>query len=104
MPIGSSVLTLPILQEIVAQMAASCGFADESPADLLLLLTEELGELARAVRRESGLAAAPDTASANVADELADCAILLLRMADAYGVDLGQAVLAKCEANERRYS
>lgn len=96
--------TLASLTRRVQKMAATCGFAAESPADLLLLLTEEVGELARAIRLESGLVAAPDTASANVRDELADVVILALRLAAASGVDLGQAVSEKCAQNERRYS
>ena len=103
MPAVSSSLTLSALADSIAHMAAACGFADEAPRDLLLLLCEETGELARAIRLAEGLAVAADTSSASLPAELADCAILLVRLALAYRVDLGAAVLAKCAQNERRY-
>lgn len=103
MPLTASVLTIDILSGIVSQMAERCGFADESAQDTMLLLCEETGELARAIRRSAGIACAPDTASANVSEELADVVILALRLAAASGVDLGGAIVAKVEQNERRY-
>lgn len=96
--------TLASLSRRVQRMAASCGFADEPPLVLLALLASETGEVARAVCAIEGVASAPDTASANLPDELADVVILALRLATAHHIDLGASVQAKCAANERRYA
>ena len=96
-------MTLGFLQTMIAAMAARCGFANEPPLVLLAKLTEELGELARAVCEREGIARAPDTAHASLPDELADGLILLFRLADAYRVDVAEAIQAKVTANEQRY-
>lgn len=44
-----------------------------------------------------------DARRADIADEVADVAILLFEMADNLGFDLGKIVLAKLERNESRY-
>lgn len=42
-------------------------------------------------------------ARAHVAQEMADVAIYLIRLADVMGVDLGAAIEAKLKVNERRF-
>ena len=43
--------SVSFLQQYVDEMVNIRGFADETPQDCLLLLTEELGELAKEVRK-----------------------------------------------------
>jgi NTP pyrophosphatase (non-canonical NTP hydrolase) len=83
-------------------MARRRGWDDESARDTMLLLTEEIGELARAVRKHEGLKRdhAYDT---DIAEELADVQLYLLHLASIQKIDLGDAVTAKETHNEKRF-
>jgi len=69
----------------------------------MLLLTEEVGELARAVRVRLGVARAEAT-DADVGEELADVQLYLVHLANILSVDLASAVTRKEEKNVRRHS
>lgn len=95
--------SLPELQRYMARVVAQRGFADESARDVMLLLIEEIGELAKAIRKSTGLKV--DTADKShkpVADELADVLIYTLDLANICGVDLIKAFIQKEAANEKR--
>ena len=97
-PLG---LALPALQRWLALTARRRGFGDETVSDLLLLLTEETGELARAVRVHEGVARAePGDAAAS---ELADCLIYLFLLANALEIDAERALLDKEGRNAGKY-
>lgn len=92
------------LQDYYRRIAQRRGWADESPRDTLLLMTEEMGELARAVRKEVGLARDGVFPEGSVGEELADLQLYLVHLASALGVDLGSAVTTKERANAERHS
>ncbi len=84
------------LQNAVRAMTVKRGLDDESPRDIALLLMEESGEVAKAVRVLSGLKV--DLASRNppsLAEEIADCMIYLMHLANVTGVDAQAGLLAK---------
>jgi NTP pyrophosphatase (non-canonical NTP hydrolase) len=89
-------------QEYVHKMVVERGFDKETPKDILILLTEEWGELARAVRKAEGLKMADDTERARIAEELADCFIYLLDIANQYNINLEKAFREKEEKNKQR--
>ncbi len=91
------------LQTYYERVAASRGFDSESPQDAMLLLTEEVGELARAIRKTVGLARATSD-NADPAEELADVQLYILHLANVVGVDLASAVRLKEEVNHERYT
>jgi NTP pyrophosphatase (non-canonical NTP hydrolase) len=93
---------LNVLQEYYGRMADVRGFAGESPQDTLLLLVEEVGELAQAVRKSLGIARASD-ASHDPANELADVQLYVLHLANVMNLDLAAAVAAKERVNDARY-
>jgi NTP pyrophosphatase (non-canonical NTP hydrolase) len=95
--------TLKALQAYYAQAATTRGYSDETAQDCLLLLTEELGELARAVRQ--GLRLTRDHAFTNngPAEELADVQLYLVHLANILSIDLDLAVQNKERENWRRY-
>ena len=68
--------SLKQLQTYVDEMVNIRGFADETPQDCLLLLTEELGELAKEVRK-SHTHIKNDTAKNNTKDLTAKLAMCL---------------------------
>jgi NTP pyrophosphatase (non-canonical NTP hydrolase) len=93
---------LQALQRYYGRVAARRGWADESAQDTLLLLTEELGELARAIRKSSGLARDGDWTQDPVETELADVQLYLVHLANVLGVDLANAVSDKERTNAQR--
>ena len=89
--------SLKQLQDYVEEMVNVCGFADETPQDCLLLLTEELGELAKEVRK-SHTHIKNDTAKNNEKDlngEMGDVLMMLLALRRTLDVDLLQAFREK---------
>lgn len=89
--------SLKQLQDYVEEMVNVRGFADETPQDCLLLLTEELGELAKEVRK-SHTHIKNDTAKNNEKDlkgEMGDVLMMLLALRRTLDVDLLQAFREK---------
>lgn len=95
---------LATLQAYVQKVVAARGFDKETLRDVLLLLMEEVGELAKAVRKQTGLKTAANDPNANkvVAHELADCLIYLLDIANLANVDLDLAFREKELINSRK--
>lgn len=92
------------LQTYYRTAAVRRGWDDETARDTLLLLTEELGELARAIRKSEGLARHQASADSDVAGELADVQLYLVHLANALQLDLSGAVTAKERINAQRFS
>ena len=86
-------------------------FADErawerfhTPRNLLLAVMSELGEAAEIVRWHGDSdPAIPPESQAHWNDEIADVAILLIRLADRSGVDLGTAIRSKLARAGEKY-
>jgi len=92
------------IQKYIQKVVQKRGFSNESARDILLLLVEEIGELAKVVRKFSGLKVDRSKLSSkyNLEEELADVFIYLLDLANIYGVDLYTAFHNKELANEKR--
>lgn len=97
---GSGLNRLQRYYDVVARRR---GWSDESARDTVLLLTEELGELARAVRRLEGMARHQSDSAADVGAELADVQLYLVHLANGLGLDLSAAVTAKERVNASRF-
>lgn len=94
---------LPILQSYIKDISLKRGFTDEDLPSVLILLIEELGELAKAMRSRMHLAmATTDRSDKTVAMELADCFIYILHFANQAGVDLFEAFRDKESLNASR--
>lgn len=94
--------SLQALQAYVWQMNIERGFDNEDAAKKMLLLTEEVGELAKAVRKEAGLKFTSTTKRTDLAEEIADVLIVLLGLSSMVGVDAYEALLAKETKNRER--
>jgi len=84
-------------------MVIERGFKDESISELLMLLMEECGELARACRKHTSAktdAARPD--KEKVDHELADILMYTLAIANYFNLDLEKAFREKEEINKQR--
>ena len=94
--------TLKELQKYYKQKAKERGFSKETPQDIVLLLTEELGELARAIRKKMGIKINAKTRVPELEEELADIFIYTIHLANQLGIDLQEAFEKKEEENEKR--
>jgi dCTP diphosphatase len=76
-----------------------------SPKDMAVAIVAEAGELLQHFvwkSSEESWRRAEDKKT-EVTDEIADVGMLLFELADNLGIDLGAAILAKLDRNERRY-
>ena len=94
--------SLKEIQAYIKKVHAERGFDDEDIKSKMMLLTEELGELARAVRKHVGVKMSDETKRANLEEEVADVFIMLLDLCNKLGIDLHQAFLSKEEKNSNR--
>lgn len=94
--------SLTKLQKYIWQMNVERGFNTEDAGKKMVMLMEEVGELAKAVRKQVGLKFTDTTKQTEVAEELADVQIVLLGLASLMGEDMYEAVLAKERKNRRR--
>ena len=78
------------------------GFSTEEPSKKMVMLMEEMGELAKAIRKHVGLKFTNTTEQTDVTEELADVQIVLLGLASLVGVDMLEAVTAKEKKNHKR--
>jgi NTP pyrophosphatase (non-canonical NTP hydrolase) len=93
------------LQLYVRDMVLRRNFRQETPQDVLLLLVEELGELAKAIRKYAGLKVDERKSFEYPAlsDEIADVLIYLLHLANLTGISIFEAFYAKEQENETRH-
>ena len=96
--------TLGDLQQYMRDMAAERGFTNQTPLQTYLLLSEELGELAKCIRKSHGNMAIDSgkTYNLDAASEIADIIIVLTSLANQLGIDMEQAFRAKEEHNKQR--
>jgi len=91
------------LQSYYKRAAERRGWDEESARDTLLLLTEEMGELARAVRKDTGLKRDVGYERISVSDELADVQLYLVHLANTLNIELSDAVTKKEIKNTERH-
>jgi len=82
------------------------GWDKISPSHSFLHLIEEIGEIAREVEYYEGYrdASDPDDVRAHLAEELADAATFLFKLAYQCGIDLEDALKANMTKAENRFS
>lgn len=102
-------LTLPVIQVHRRDFSTFIGWDKDTIAETILLLTEEMGELAKAVRNLESISIekakakqSSEVIRKDFADELADVFGYVLQLANRYGVDLESAYRAKMAENALR--
>lgn len=95
--------TLPDLQRYMAEVCQERGWTKDSTSEKFVLFIEEVGELAKAMRKAAGLYE-EQAKSQNfpLEEEFADVLSYLLDLANCFQVDLEQAFHAKEEVNRSR--
>ena len=94
--------SLPDIQKYIKQVIDIRGFGNQSTQAALLLLLEEVGELAKAVRKNTqGMSV--DTNRINnydtIESEIADVLIVLISICNSLGIDLFDALKEKERVN-----
>ncbi len=91
------------LQNYVKLASSRRGFDNETVSEKMMLLTEELGELCKAVRKNA-TAVGSDVNSRHhkVEEEAADVLYVLLDVCNKLQIDAGQSFLKKESINDKR--
>lgn len=95
--------TLPELQQYMDEICQERGWTKDSYAEKFLLFTEEVGELAKAIRKTQGLY--QEKASQKhleLEEEFADVLSYLLDLANCFQIDLETAFREKEQVNATR--
>ncbi len=95
--------TLKQLQSYVKDVVKQRGWDKNNDLELFLLFSEEVGELAKAIRYHRGLC--PEHGHSgleNLEEEFADVLAYLLDLANYFDIDLTQAFWKKEEKNAKR--
>lgn len=95
--------TLGDLQRYVAEVCQERGWTKDTPAEKFVLFIEEVGELAKAMRKAAGLyeeRAKPGQWA--LEEEFADVLSYLLDLANCFQIDLEVVFRAKEQVNQSR--
>ena len=97
--------TLPDIQAYIKKVLQLRGFEGQTVKDKLLLLAEEVGELAKAVRKNSSGASVDPEKIENydsVESEIADVLIVLISVANTLDIDIFESLKEKEQININR--
>ncbi len=107
-PVVPETMTLSALQQHIHDLCAARGWHDNTNEQRFLLFIEEVGELAKAMRRAAKLQIEQNNPSkpvwsdeaikANLAEEFADVLLYVLDLANNFDIDLEQAYCDKVAA------
>jgi NTP pyrophosphatase (non-canonical NTP hydrolase) len=100
---GPPAPALKAFQEYYRRAALQRGYAKEGPKDCLLLMVEEVGELARALRKREKLVRHGSYPDSSEAQELADVFLYVVHMANVLELDLAHIVRDKEVMNLQKF-
>lgn len=95
--------TLRDIQAYIKECEIERGFINQTPAEAMLILLGELGEVAAAMRKHEGLSVDLNSKPDDVELELGgDVLFCLGKLANRYNIDLEEAFRKKEEINKTR--
>jgi NTP pyrophosphatase (non-canonical NTP hydrolase) len=94
---------LRAFQHYYRQAAMRRGYNDTDAKQCLLLMVEEVGELARELRRNEGITRHTADSGASDISELADVFLYVVHMANLLNIDLASIVGSKEAINHSRF-
>jgi NTP pyrophosphatase (non-canonical NTP hydrolase) len=95
-------MTIADWQDFIKKRTAERGFDNETLQDEFMLLVEEVGELAKAMRPLHGIKTASDSTKLELSHEAADVFWLLTCICNTLDIDLDSAIRSKEEKNNKR--
>ena len=102
----AELISSPTLKELQSYLALVCeerGWTKDSPSEKFVLFIEEVGELAKAMRKAAGLyEEQARQRNMSLEEEFADVLSYLLDLANCFEVDLEEAFRAKELINQTR--
>lgn len=100
--VGQTPRTFHAYQQFYRRVATARGYERESARDTLLLMVEEVGELARAVRKGLSLKRSGSPITNDIELEMADVVNYITHLSNICNVDLSFAVARKEAANRSK--
>lgn len=95
--------TLQELQRYIAEVCQERGWTKDSPPEKFVLFIEEVGELAKAMRKDAGLyQEQARQRDISLEEEFADVLSYLLDLANCFQIDLERAFREKEQVNQAR--
>lgn len=94
---------LKAFQEYYRRAAIQRGYSKEGPKECLLLMVEEVGELARALRKREKLVRHGSYHGESESQELADVFLYVVHMANVLDIDLASVVRDKETLNVKKF-
>ena len=95
--------TLEDLQAFIKHTCKERGWDSRSPVELFTLMTEEVGEVSKAIRRLTGFAHAAKTSDTEeLSHELVDVLNYVLDIANHFDIDMAKAFEEKWQLNSKR--
>ncbi|MDB5180771.1 MAG: hypothetical protein JWO54_568 [Candidatus Saccharibacteria bacterium] len=94
--------TLAEYQTLIKQLVIDRGFEKETVPEVFTLLIEEVGELAKAIRKKNGQKVDLSRKQHEVEEEAADVFWLLIDLCNRLDIDLEKAFTEKEEKNATR--
>jgi NTP pyrophosphatase (non-canonical NTP hydrolase) len=89
-------------QTLVRQLVIERGFDNETVPEVFTLLVEEVGELAKAIRKANGQKVDKASKVHDLEEEAADVFWLLIDLCNRLDIDLAKAFAAKEQKNRQR--
>ena len=89
-------------QNLIKQLVKERGFEQETVSEVFTLLVEEVGELAKAIRKSNGQKIDVNRQQHEIEEELADVFWLLIDLSNRLNIDLAEAFAAKEKKNQAR--
>lgn len=94
--------TLTDYQQLIRELVIERGFEQETVPEVFTLLVEEVGELAKAIRKANGQKVDKSHRQFEIEEEAADVFWLLLDLCNRLNIDLAAAFTAKEAKNQKR--
>lgn len=94
--------TIADYQEYVRKMVLERGFEKETASEVFMLLVEEVGELAKSMRKQIGVKVDSKSSIGDVEDEIGDVFFLLVDLYNRLNINLEKAFLDKEAKNQKR--
>jgi len=98
--------TLTDAQSWIEEMCKERGFDTNTPLEKFLLFSEEVGELAKAIRKVQEIhiegSHTPEQVNFGIREEIADVAMYLMDIANTFSVNIEDAICEKEEINKKR--
>ena len=95
-------LSLQDYQKLVRELVIERGYDKETVSEVFTLLVEEVGELAKAIRKTNGTQVHLDSRTHEVGEELADVFWLVIDLCNRLNVNLAQVFADKERKNQKR--